>query len=132
MTDNDKIKSFVQNTLGCGCPEEVFRSIICKHNVLLGNDVVLNSAITIGDRLLIYIMEAPSHEFMEEKLALLVSSGKNERDSKGLNRLRLVIAADESLDRKIVQSQFDGLAGKDDKIHLHFIGKENTILKERE
>jgi hypothetical protein len=128
MIDNDTIKSFVQNTLGCGCPEEVFRSIICKHNVLLGNEVVLNSIITIGNRLLIYVIDADSQGFVEKKLAHLVSSGKNERDSKGLNRLRLVIVADESLDRQMLQSQFDGLTGKDEKIHLHIISKENTIF----
>jgi hypothetical protein len=132
MIDNDNIKLFVQNTLGCGCPEEVFRSIGFKYNVLLGNEVVLKSVITIGNRLLIYVLEAAPQDFIEEKLAFLVSSGKKDRDLKGLNRLRLVIAADELLDRRMLQSQFDGLAGKDDKIHLHIIGKENTIFKERE
>ena len=128
MIDNGTIKSFVQNTLGCGCPEEVFRTIHCEHTVPLGNEIVLNSVITIGDRLLIYVMHADSKEFIEKKLAFLISSGKKERDAKGLNRLRLVIVADDPfLDRKSVQSQFDGLTGNDEKIHLHIIGKENAL-----
>jgi hypothetical protein len=128
MPPNDDIKSFVQNTLGCGCPEEVFNSIDCKENVPLGSNLVLNSVLTIGSRLLIYVVEAASSDFIKKNLALLIANGKKERDSKGLNRLRLVIVAEESLGRQTVQSQFDGLMGKDDKIHLHIISREQSIF----
>ena len=128
MVDNDKLKSFVQDTLGCGCPEEVFRSIDSRHNVPLSNDVTLNSVITIGNRLLIYVVEAGSQAFIEKNLAVLISAGKHDRDSRGLNRVRLVVVADESLDRLPVQSQFDRLKGTDEKIHLHIIRKEKSIF----
>jgi hypothetical protein len=128
MLDHADIKSFVRSTLGCGCPEEVFQSIDCKHNIRLSNELALNSVITIGNRLLIYVTESISPGFTEKSLALLVSNGKNERDAKGLNRLRLVIVEDEPLDRQMLQSLFDGIIGKDDKIHLHIIDRKNTIF----
>ena len=131
MADNARIKSFVQKTLGCGCPEEVFHSINCRHDVLLSNEVMLNSVITIGSRLLIYVVEADSNNFVEKNLAYLVTTGKSERDSRGLNRVRLVIVADEVLDRQLVQSHFDRLKRTDEKIHLHIISKDKNIFTER-
>ncbi len=35
MLSPDRIKHFVQNILGCGCPEEVFRSIDVRRNLRL-------------------------------------------------------------------------------------------------
>jgi len=131
MAKNARIKSFVQEILGCGCPEEVFDSINYTHNVLLSNRMMLHSAITIGNRLLIYIVEANVNSVVEKNLAFLVTTGKNERDSRGLNRVRLVIVSDEKLDRQLMQSQFDGLKGMDEKIHLHFISKDENIFTER-
>lgn len=58
MQDNKRIKAFVQGTLGCGCLEEVFRSIDCKKNVRLNEKVLLNQTIIIGNRLLIYVIDS--------------------------------------------------------------------------
>jgi hypothetical protein len=58
MTDYNQIKRFVQETLGCGCPEEVFRSIQYRWNAKLNNFVTIQSAMIIGNRLLIYVTEA--------------------------------------------------------------------------
>jgi len=33
MIDLQRIKSFVRETLGCECPEEVFRSIDCERGI---------------------------------------------------------------------------------------------------
>jgi hypothetical protein len=128
MTDNQKIKRFVQETLGCGCPEEVFRSIDSKRDVELGDGVILRSAITIGNRLLIYLVY-DNQDFAENHLAFLVAAGKRERDSRGLNRFRLVIVMD-GLPRNgdAIRQTFDELQEKDENIHLHVISTNDRYL----
>jgi hypothetical protein len=128
MTDKEKIKRFVQEVLGCGCTAEVFRSIDCKRDVKLDGGVILHSIITIGNRLLIYIVY-DYRDFIEKNLALLVSTGKKERDSKGLNRFRLVIVRDrfpENGDAMI--RTFGELQEKDENIHLHVISSNTKHL----
>ncbi len=78
MHSPERIKHFVQNTLGCGCPEEVFRSIECRWRLKLNNFIVLDGAIVIGNRQLIYIAEAGSAGRVEEHLPVLVAGGKTE------------------------------------------------------
>lgn len=135
MIDNGKLKSFVQNTLGCGCPEEVFRSIDVRSYVRLSDDIVVNTAITIGDRLLVYVIGPIAQDVIQQQMNVLVAAGKQERDSRGLNRFRLVVVADGAFDQKSLQSQFEELRGTDEKIHLHIISKEQDIfsaMKERQ
>jgi len=129
MTDKEKIKQFVQKTLGCRCPGEVFQSIDCRRHVPLSNDVVLHRAITIGNRLLIYVVEVGNRSSIEKHLALLVSAGKSERDSNGLNRFRLVIVTDESPGNgKAIRRTFEELREGDLKIHLHVISNNDKYL----
>lgn len=124
MLSPEHIKHFVQNTLGCGCPEDVFKSIDVRRNVRLNSFIVLDSAIIIGNRLLVYIVEAGSPGCVEEHLPVLVARGRKERDEKGLNRFRLVLVADNSdAVRNIAGRIFDELRGTDEKVHLHVIKK---------
>jgi hypothetical protein len=128
MIDKEKIKRFVRDTLGCGCPEEVFRSIDCKRDVELGGGVILHSIITIGNRLLIYVVY-DNQDFVEKHLALLVSAGKKERDSRGLNRFRLVIVTDKIPENgDVIRRTFGKLQEKDENIHLHVISRNNKYL----
>ncbi len=126
--DRAKIRRFVQETLGCGCPEEVFQSIDCKRNVQANGNVLLNSVITVGDRLLIYIVSGDQGLF-EAHLASLVSAGKEERDKRGLNRFRLVIVTDASTGAADgIRRKFDGLQDRDENIHLHVISSSQNNL----
>lgn len=126
MLSPENIKHFVQNILGCGCPEEVFRSIDVRRNVRINSFIVLDSAIIIGNRLLIYIAEAGSAGCVEEHLPLLFTEGKKQRDEKGLNRFRLVLVADRPDEvRQAAERQFEELRGTDEKIHLHVIKKSD-------
>jgi hypothetical protein len=128
MLSPEHIKHFVQNTLGCGCPEEVFRSIDVCRNVRLNSFIVLDYAIIIGNRLLVYILEAGSAGCVEEHLLVLVKAGKKEREEKGLNRFRLVLVAEEPDGVKnIAERLFEELRGTDEKAHLHII-KKNQLL----
>ena len=132
MRSSDRVKQFVQHTLGCSCPEEVFRSIDVSRNVRLNNFIALDSAIVIGNRLLVYLAEAGSAGCIEEHLPLLVAAGKKEREMKGLNRFRLALVVDDPEEvRHAAERQFEELRGGDEKIHLHVIKKkENPFATE--
>jgi hypothetical protein len=128
MIGHDSIKSFIQGTLGCGCPEEVFRSIDCRSGVRLKGDAVVSNALIVGDRLLIYVVDTADDALDGERLALYVAEGKKERDGKGLNRFRLVIVANTDAARQRLQKAFESLKSRDDKIHLHVISREENIF----
>jgi len=125
MIPPERIKHFVQHTLGCGCPDEVFHSIDVRRSVRLNSFIVLDSVLTIGSRLLVYIAEAGSAGCIEEHLPVLVAAGIKERDEKGLNRFRLVLASDMPDEvRQAAERQFTELRGTDEKVHLHVIGNK--------
>lgn len=126
MIQRENIKTFVQHTLGCGCPEEVFQSMDCRSHVRL-NDIILKYKMNIGNRLLVYLFETDP-ESVRQALPFLVSEGKEERDKFGFNRLRIVLTADNVDEvRQIAEDLFKHIE-KDEKIHLHIISKHEIPL----
>lgn len=124
MIKNENVKAFVRQTLGCMCPDEVFEYIDCQHNVKLDGDLLLNSKINVGNRLLIYVIEANDPDFIKNSLSTLISLGKNERDKRGFNRFRLVIVTDKMSEIKhIAQKIFEDSGHKDEKVHLHVVSR---------
>ena len=122
-----KIKTFVQQKLGCGCPEEVFAYIDCRSNIPL-DKILLRNKINIGNKLLIYILELNDSDSLKETLTSLVNAGKEERDRGGFNRLRIVLAADKpSIVHKHAFDIFDTLE-KDERIHLHVVHKDDITM----
>ncbi len=123
MEEKKAIKEFVQKTLGCGCPEEVFKIIECQDNIQCG-DLIVRRKINIGNRLLIYIFDLSKNAILTEILPLLLESGKEERDNNRYNRFRLVLSVDNvgSIERTV----FDlfNKINTDEKIHLHVIEKK--------
>jgi hypothetical protein len=75
-----EIKKFVQKTLGCGCPEEVFRQIDYQADIMAGN-ILLSARINIGNRLLVYVAEVDNTETIENLLPQLIDIGNKERDA---------------------------------------------------
>jgi hypothetical protein len=129
MIPPERIKHFVQHTLGCSCPEEVFRSIDVREQVALNSCVFLDCALIIGNRLLIYVVEAGTEGCIEEHLPVLVNAGRNERDEKGLNRFRLVLVTNYTEGvRQVVERQFEELRDNDEKVHLQVIKKSESPL----
>lgn len=124
--DKEKIKSFVKQTLGCACPEEVFEYIDCQSNIVLNENIVLRNKINIGNRLLIYIVESSNPASMKNILPFLVNTGKTERDNLRFNRFRLVLVT-ENLDeiKEAAESLFNTIY-KDEKIHLHVVSKDKV------
>jgi hypothetical protein len=125
--DREAIKTFVQKTLGCGCPEEVFEYIDCQFNIKL-DDIELSSKINIGNRLLIYITEVNNQSSVKNILPSLVSAGKNERDTLKFNRFRLVLVTDKLNEIKGSAETIFNTITKDEKVHLHVVDKKKVPI----
>ena len=122
MAENAKIKEFVQKTLGCMCPDEVFEHIEIDENFQLISDVVLRAKVNVGNRLLFYIVEAKDPDFISQHLEKIVHKGKAERDERSFNRFRLVIETESIEEIKIKAEEiFESIADMDDRVHLHII-----------
>ncbi|MGQ9570458.1 MAG: hypothetical protein ACUVUQ_06385 [Thermodesulfovibrionales bacterium] len=121
------IKTFIQQTLGCGCPEKVFEYIDFQSNIRL-NNIILKNKINVGNRLLLYIIEINDTSSLENILPVLISSGKKERDSMKFNRFRLVLITDKLSEiEESAESIFEKIS-KDEKVHLHVVDKKKVPI----
>jgi hypothetical protein len=126
--DKENIKTFVKQTLGCACPEEVFEYIDCQSNINLKDDIVLRNKINIGNRLLIYVMESNNPDSIKNVLPFLVNTGKTERDNLKLNRFRLVLVTDKLDEIKATAESMFNTINKDDKVHLHVVDRNKVPI----
>ena len=125
MAFRDEIKYFVQYTLGCGCPEEVFTQIEWEERNHF-QETIYYSRINLGNRLLIYVASL-GKENPSEVLPALMTRGKQERDRLGFNRFRLVIATDVPGDAGKAADAFE-TSEKDEKMHLHVLPTDGIPL----
>lgn len=122
--DSQAIERFVRGTLGCGCPDEVFNSIAierARRPGTCGQYVRL----LVGNRLLIYVVEAQDPGQARASISVLAPHGIDERDRLGLNRFRLVVAAD--YPAQPLAAEPAGSAGAtdlDDRAHLHLVASD--------
>ena len=125
MTDNKAIAEFVRNTLGCNCPEEVFRYIDCRTVVNIDESMLPACEINIGNKLLIFATAIDDVDSLMSVLSKLVRAGINKRDEKKFNRFRLVLlTAGASYLAEQASEIFNSLAA-DEKVHLHVINKDD-------
>lgn len=112
-----QIKTFVQGTLGCSCPEEVFDRIVVDAGA--GE---ISHRIRIGGRLLVYVLNAERASDIPGAVASALQEGVRERDREHFNRLRLVVVSS-APDRiaEAAQAAFSGSPNRDDKTHLHLL-----------
>jgi hypothetical protein len=115
-----EIKRFVQTTLGCSCPDEVFKKIDFQRDC----DEIQGTRIIIGDRLLIYIISTEGKSGFQEDIKLSLEQGIEERDKKGLNRFRLVlvVSCPDEL-RSSAEHAFYGAGYSDEKTHIHVVNE---------
>jgi hypothetical protein len=120
MKSQLRIKNFVQNVLGCTCPDKVFEQIEDRH--VLPSSSPHSRSMTIGGRLLIYVWEIDGLKGLQEGIFAMLQTGKEERDARGLNRFRAVLASATpqtvELQAKLYFSQFED---KDDRMHIHVV-----------
>ena len=129
MVENAKIKEFVQKTLGCMCPDEVFEHIEVEENFQLNPEVELRAKVNVGNRLLFYIIETKDPDFISRHLETIVQRGKAERDERSFNRFRLVIETG-SLEeiQTTAEEIFNNIEDMDDRVHLHIIKNDDRLI----
>ena len=116
------IEQFVRGTLGCQCPDEVFRSVVVERLAPAAGRPALVQLL-VGSRLLVHVVAVPPAPPADGWLEQLAAHGRALRDRYGYNRYRLVVAAadGEGPPRSLGQ-RFARAAGGDERMHLHLIG----------
>ncbi|MDB4575892.1 hypothetical protein N9112_02925 [bacterium] len=124
IRNNEKLKGFVRNTLGCGCPEEVFEKIDVSMYLAVGHEKEV-TRIVVGDTLLIYIIAPETYGDLIDGIESLGLAGKKDRDINNYNRFRLVVSGLEGDVRQREASEhFSEFFKMDAKMHIHFVNQE--------
>jgi len=122
----EDIKRFAIDVLGCGCDNSVFNRIDHNRNYRLPSGITLSSRILIGARLLIYIIDRDFASPADLKSVVL--DGLEERNSRGYNRLRVVVTtASTDTDAPKYIKTFNDIPVRDEKTHLHVISRGESI-----
>jgi len=122
--DNEKLKVFVKNTLGCGCPEKVFEKIDVSKHLTVGHEKEI-TRIVVGDTLLIYVIYTELPGDFVDSVESIGLAGKADRDTNNYNRFRLVVSGfEDDMQQKKVSERFSKLFSTDEKIHIHFVTQE--------
>jgi len=119
--DRGDIERFVRGTLGCGCPDEVFRTVsVSRLPAVPGRAPVLQ--LLIGSRLLIHVAAAPAEPSATGWLEQLATNGRAARDRHGYNRFRLVVAgAVAGTPAAELEARFARALARDERAHLHVL-----------
>nr|WP_319491527.1 hypothetical protein [uncultured Desulfobacter sp.] len=121
MGNHQELKKFIQHTLGCGCPAEVFSKIIYEKK----QGGVWDGRINVGDRLLVYIVHVDSENDLSNTIARTMESGVTERNTKKFNRFRLVLVTSNHRElSKSAEKTFCESKLFDEKTHLHLLSQE--------
>jgi hypothetical protein len=120
-SDQGDIERFVRGTLGCRCPDEVFRTVsVSRLPAVPGRPPVLQ--LLIGSRLLIHVAAAPAEPSAAGWLEQLATNGRAARDRHGYNRYRLVIAAEApGCAVAGLEARFARALARDERAHLHVL-----------
>jgi hypothetical protein len=118
------IERFVRDTLGCQCPDEVFRRVeVAPLPVPAGG--ATGRRLVVGDRLLIHIVVAPDRADEPGWIERAALAGRDERDRLAYNRYRLVVASTaETADRTSLEQRFAGALAGDERAHLHVLAAD--------
>ena len=120
MKSKHPIKKFVQNVLGCKCPDKVFEQI--EDRYLLPSSSTHSRSITIGGRLLIYVWEVDGQGDLQEGLHAMLEAGQKERDARGLNRFRAVLSVETPHTvTSRANKYFSLFEGRDDRMHIDVV-----------
>jgi hypothetical protein len=114
--DRAAVERFVRETLGCGCPDEVFRDLRLEPA-----DRIHDGAIHVGGRLLVLLLRPDGAREFEHRLAVLMEAGRQRRDSAGYNRVRFVLATTDSTLVAVAERIFAANPWCDERTHLHVV-----------
>lgn len=124
--DRPALEQFVRGTLGCACPDEVFRSVsVSRAPAVAGRPAY--TEVLVGSRLLIRVLSMPTDAAAPGWLERLATEGRTARDHHGYNRFRLVLAAPAGAqppgfaDR--LAARFARATAGDERVHLHLLAQ---------
>jgi len=117
------IEHFVHGTLGCRCPEEVFRSVVISQlPAVAGRPAV--AQLLVGSRLLIHVVAPPAAD-TRAWIEQLAGHGRAARDRHGYKRFRLVVASREPVaSAGELAEHFARAVVGDERAHLHFVATD--------
>ena len=119
QADRDVIEPFVRGTLGCGCPDEVFRHIELGPGASEPGEPRF-SRLLVGGRLLSYLAADIGAGDPAAAVSKLTGRGLAERDAGGYHRFRLAARIEPGSRGAIAAATaFRAVAGDDDRAHLH-------------
>jgi hypothetical protein len=122
--NNEKIKLFVKDTLGCACPEKVFEKIDVNNLQALEHEKEM-TRIVVGETLLIYVICPELSGDFVESVKSIGLAGKTDRDTNHYNRFRLVVSGfDDELQQGKAAWRFSNAFNTDEKMHIHFVAQE--------
>jgi hypothetical protein len=121
---NSAVKDFAVNVLGCGCPEEVFSSILLETAPGPVGGIPLAFTIRIGGRLMVLGVAGEKLRSPRGSLAPLVAKGMGIRDGEGFNRLRIVVVSGDLEFEALLRAVFARVPGLDERVHLHVVKRE--------
>ena len=118
---DDNMRVFVRQVLGCGCPDEVLRTIR-RSMAGEGANERAYERVDLGGRLLLYLLQAVEPRNDPGQLAVLLRAGIADRDRHGFNRFRLVVPAVEAQRADgIADATLTEVPTADDKVHVHVV-----------
>ena len=119
------VKRFVREVVGCTCPDEVFNRVEVKPGSSAIRSCSADYEINVGGRLLIVLSSDPVEVFSPARLEKVMAEGRSARDAGKFNRFRFIVQAANApgVEKQLLRS-LEGLAAKDEKTHLHVIGRE--------
>ena len=114
LSNKGELIRLIQDMLGCGCPMEVFEHV--QMELISTNDISMLQLI-LGNKLLVWIVNRLKMDRAKDSASKLLDRGRIERDSRQLNRFRLVLVG-EALEAEELQKLPET---KPDKVHLHIL-----------
>jgi hypothetical protein len=121
------VKRFVREIVGCTCSDEVFKRVEVKARSSAVKSCSADYEINVGGRLLIVLSSEPVEGLSTARLEKVMAEGRFARDTGKFNRFRFIVQADDAPEaEKKLQGLFEGIVAKDEKTHLHVIGKEDV------
>ena len=118
-TNKQQIERFVRETLGCTCPDDVFKQI--RRLDPCATCASAYAVYDIGGRLCVAIYVPANWRDLAQTLGQLVADGMHYRDHHGFNRFRLVIACSDDDAVAQLSHAFEALSYIDDKVHMHVV-----------
>jgi hypothetical protein len=121
------VKRFVRKVVGCTCSDEVFKQVGVKAGSSAIKSCAADYEINVGGRLLIVLSSEPAEGFSPARLEKVMAEGRSARDAGKFNRFRFILQADNppEAEKKLLRL-IEGIATKDEKTHLHVIGKADV------